>query len=1095
MMAFGKPGYSALFAVLLASLVWDAAAAQTRLLRFPDIHQDRVVFTYAGDLWTAPATGGSAARLTAHPGLELFAKFSPDGHWIAFTGQYDGDEQVYVVSSTGGVPRQLTFYPARGPLPPRWGYDNQVYGWTPDGSAVLIRSLRDGWDLGDSRLYTVSLEGGLPQALPMPVSGAGDLSSDGRQVVYSPLFRDFRTWKRYEGGWAQDLWVFDTETRTARNITNHDRSDRDPMWLADRIVFSSDRSGTLNLYSYDPANATTTPLTEYTQWDVRWPSADYAGNIVYELAGELQVLNTTTGQSRAIPIRVPDDGLAMRPSRIPAQENIEGFSLSPKGERALFVARGDVFTAPIENGVTRNLTKSSDAHDKLATWSPDGSKIAYASDVTGEEEIYVVNQDGSGEPERLTTGNVGMLFALEWSPDGERVAYTDKNGKLYVIEVESKSTQEIADERYGLIGGGAWSPNGGHIAFTLNDASGFSSVYVWSVADGEVRRITGEFFNEFSVAWDPEGNYLYYIGDREYAPQIGSFEWNYVVDRESYLYALALREDVPHPFAPKSDEVVVEEGGDREEGEGGEEDTDENGHIRIDFDGLARRVARVPVAADNYGRLSANKGNLIYVRGTPGYYGRSAGSRPAIMVFSMEDREATALVEGSGAYALSADGSKILVREGGSYNLYDASRSGSGSKKAVSTGGLAVDRVPQQEWRQIFGEVWRRFRDFFYVENMHGYDWSALRRQYEPLLEHVAHRSDLNYLMGEMVAELNVSHAYISGGDFEIPERPRVALPGARFELDAGSNRYQISQIFRGHNEEDRYRSPLTEIGVDVAVGDYVLAIDGEELDGSINPYQMLRNKADHPVTLTVNEQPSFDGSRDVRFRPVRGETNLKYLEWVEENRERVNRMTDGRVGYMHLPDMGTNGIREFIKWYYGQIKKQGMIIDVRGNGGGNVSAMLIQRLSREVLALGYQRLRDDATTYPRSVFHGHLVAILNETSASDGDIFPAMFREAGLGPLIGKRSWGGVIGITGYGPLIDGGGVNVPQFGWADKHGKWAIENYGVDPDITVENDPQSLLEGRDPQLERAVEEVLRRISEDPRELPPRPAAPVKRP
>ncbi|UCD24751.1 MAG: PDZ domain-containing protein, partial [Gemmatimonadota bacterium] len=610
------------------------------------------------------------------------------------------------------------------------------------------------------------------------------------------------------------------------------------------------------------------------------------------------------------------------------------------------------------------------------------------------------------------------------------------------------------------------------------------------------RRITGEYFNEFTPAWDPEGNYLYYIADREYAPMIGSFEWNYVVDRESYIYALALRENVKHPFPPKSDEVSIEadeeedEGG--EEGEGGEED--ENGYISIDFDGLAQRVARVPVGAHNYGGLSANKGNLIYVRGTPFYYGRGSGQQPEIVIFSLEDQEETTLVTGTGGYALSSDGSKMLVREGGNFNLYNASPSGKSSKKTVSTSGLAVDRIPQQEWEQIFGEVWRRFRDFFYVSNMHGYDWEALRRQYEPLLQYVNHRSDLNYVLSEMVAELNVSHAYISGGDFEIPDRPRFALPGARFQLDEGANRYRVSMIMQGQNEEDRYRSPLTEIGIDISVGDYVLAVDGEELTGDENPYRLLRNKAGQLITLTVNSSPDFDGSREVKYRPISDETSLKYLNWVEANRDRVNSMTDGRVGYMHIPDMGTNGIREFIKWYYGQIKKEGFIIDVRGNGGGNVSAMLIQRLQRDILALGYQRLRDDATTYPGTVYNGHLVAILNETSASDGDIFPAMFKQAGLGPLIGKRSWGGVIGITGYGPLIDGGGVNVPQFGWANAAGEWDIENYGVEPDITVENDPQSVIAGGDPQLERAIEEVLRRMLEDPRSLPPKPAAPIKR-
>jgi len=1092
---------------VVATQVAQPASAQTKLLRFPDIHGDRVVFSYAGDLWLASTEGGLATRLTAHPGLELFPRFSPDGTRIAFTGQYDGDEQVYVIPASGGVPRQLTYYPARGPLAPRWGYDNQVYDWSPDGRAVLFRSLRYSTDLSDSRLFLASADGGLPVPLPMPESGAGDLSPDGTRVVYSPLFRDFRTWKRYEGGWAQELYIFDRETHVVERVTTHRRADRDPMWIGNAIYFTSDRDGTLNLYSYDLASRETTQLTDSDTWDVRWPGDDGADRIVYELNGELQIYSIGDGTSRAISITVPDDGLAMRPARVSAADLIEDAELSPQGERALFVARGDVFTAPIENGPTRNLTRSSSAHDKWARWSPDGRRIAYVSDATGEDEIWLVAQDGSGEPEQLTSGGQAMLYAPEWSPNGEHLAYGDKDGRLRVIDVETKEVVEVADEARGPLRDYVWSPRGGYLAFSMTDPTEFSSIWVWSLADRALHRITDELFHEWNPAWDPDGDYLYYLSDRQFAPQLGSFEWNYLVDRETGIYALALRKDVEHPLPPESDEVEVTGGDDAEDSHAAGEESDANEDadgddeesegegedaIVIEFDGLSRRVVRLPVTFDNYVGLSGADDGVFFIRAGAQYYGRGGDVQPALQRFTFEDRETTTIASGIGGYAVSRDGERVLVRAGGGWSVYPA---GGGDATAVSTRGLMVDRVPAEEWAQVFDEVWRRFRDFFYVENMHGYDWKALRDRYRPLLEHVAHRSDLNYVIGEMVAELNVSHAYIAGGDWETPDRPQAALPGAVFELDPASDRYRIAEIFAGHNEEPRYRAPLTEIGVDAGVGDYVLAIDGEELLGSDNPYRVLLHRADRPVRLTLNDEPAFDGAREVAFTPVTEERSLRYLAEVEVNRRKVSEMTDGRVGYLHIPDMGAQGIQEFVKWFYGQVRKEGLVIDVRGNGGGNVSQMLIERLGRRILGTTFARTYDTPGTYPAVAFHGHLVCILDEDSASDGDIFPYRFREAGLGPLIGKRSWGGVIGITSHGPLLDGGSVNVPQFGTNGADGSWVVENVGVEPDIEVENDPRSVIAGRDPQLERAVEEVLRMMREDPKALPERPAPPVKTP
>ncbi len=1087
----------------LLALGFGAAtvSAQTKLLRFPDIHGDKVVFTYAGDLWTAAASGGAAARLTAHPGLEQFAKFSPDGKWIAFMGQYDGDEQVYVVPSTGGVPKQLTWYPARGPLAPRWGFDNQIMGWTRDGKAVLFRSMRDGWDLADTRLYTVPLDGSLGEALPMPISGAGDFSPDGKQVVYNPIARDFRTWKRYQGGWAQDLYLFDLATHESRNITSNPRTDRDPMWIGDKIFFNSDRTGTLNLYAYDVAGGTEVepePVTQSKQWDVRWPSSDSIGRIVYEMNGELHVLDARSRQDSQIAIQVPYEGLYDRPSQVSAAGNVEDWALSPKGERAVFVARGDIFTAPIEKGPTRNLTHSSNAHDKWARWSPDGRKIAFISDKSGEEEVWLVNQDGSGKPEQLTQGGKAMRYAPEWAPDGKRLAFSDKDGKLYVLTIADRKLTEIADNPYTGIRDYSWSPCGGHLAFSVTDANQSRSIWIWSVDDGSggknPKRVTGELLHELGPVWDHKGEYLYYFAAREYAPQLDAFELNFASDRNMGIYALTLRKDVKNPLPFESDEVTIGEEEKKDEKADEKKEDKKKAYTKIDFDGLGERVVRIPVPFENYDGLSVTKdGNLLFVKVPTFYLGRDGGEQPALRVFAFKDRKESTLAEGIGGFTMSSDGSKVLVQQQGNYNLYDATPTGKDSQKTVSTGGLVVNRVPKEEWSEIFDEVWRRFRDYFYVENMHGYDWAALREQYRPLVAHVGHRSDLNYVIGEMIAELNISHAYVAGGDYQLPNRPRVALPGARFALDDNAGRYKIAKIFRGQNDEEIYRSPLTEVGVDVKEGDYVLAIDGEELVAKDNPYRLLRHKADRPVRMTVNSKPTFEGAREITFKPLDTETRLVYMEWVNRSRALVDKLSNGRVGYLHVPDMGEDGAREFIKWFYPQVRKEGLIIDVRDNGGGFMSQTMIERLRRELLAVDFGRLSEEPQTYPGVVFYGHMACLINEGSSSDGDIFPAMFKQAGMGPLIGKRTWGGVVGISGRGPLIDGGQIFVPEAGSASVQGEWIIEGYGVDPDIVVDNDPKSVLSGRDPQLERGVAEVLKKMEAEPRKLPKKPAGPDK--
>lgn len=1085
--------------ILLAMLFSPALVAQTKLLRFPDLYGDRVVFTHGGDLWQAPLAGGTAVRLTAAKGVELFAKYSPDGKWLAFTGQLDGDEQVYVVPSEGGEPQRLTSYPARGPLPDRWGYDHQVYGWTPDGTAVLFRSLEQSWTPAAGRLFTVALpqhrpqHGALPVPLPMPVAGAGDFAPDGQRIVHAPLFRDFRTWKRYEGGWATDLFVFDPRTGVADNVTAHPRTDRDPMWIGDRIWFASDRTGTLNLWSLDPVTKAATQHTFSDTWDVRWPSAGGPGEqrVVYEKGGELYWLDCRSGTEHPIAIVVPDDALLLRPALVPAHQRIDGFGPGPGARRVAFTARGDILTVPLEHGDVRNLTRSPGAHDKHPTFSPDGSQIAFVSDRSGEEQIWLVDHLGEQSPRQLTQGLAAMLYAPRWAPEGKSLAFGDKDGVLRIVDVQSGSLTVVADEERGQIHDHVWSPCSGHLAFTLVARSGLRGIHLWSKADGVVRMVSKPLNEDRSPVFDANGERLFFLGLRGFQPRLATtHEWDYQIDRALGVYALALRRDLG-PWLPfRSDEAVATPNAAKSEGQAPASTSPTL--TRIDFAGLADRVEPVPVPLDNYSALAAVESGLLLVRNGGAYYGRESDRPASLLCFGTQKRELVELASDIGGLALSPDGKKVVFSSKGKYLVADAAPSGKDGHQTLATDKLQVQRVPADEWRQIFDEVWRRFRDFFYVANLHGYDWEKLRAQYRPLVDHVRHRSDLNYVLGEMIAELNVGHAYISGGDVDRPSRVPVALPGAVLRFDRDAGRYRIATLLRGEQDDPIYRSPLTAVGVHVAEGEYLLAIDGEPLLAHSDPYALLRGKVGQRVVLTVSMQPVLDGARRVVIDPIADEQKLHYHAFVQQNRARVERLSGGKLGYLHLPDMGEDGIREFIKQYYGQLDREGLVVDDRYNGGGNVSQMVLNRLQRQLLMCTFGRT-SGFRPYPQATFQGHLVCLLNEASASDGDIFPAMFRRAGLGKLVGKRSWGGIIGITSRGPLLDGGVVNVPEFGNTEPGAEWTIEGRGVDPDIVVENDLAALLQGRDPQLEKGVEVLLEQIRAAPRPWPVPPPAPVK--
>lgn len=1082
----------------------DAAPAPepTKLLRYPDVFENQVAFCYAGDIWKSDLDGQNVVRLTAHAGQELFPKFSPDGKWIAFTGQYDGDDQVYVVPSTGGEPRQLTYYPTPFASAPRRGVEAQTLGWTPDGKQVMFRSKRDSNSVDSlTNIYLVSVDGGLPTKIGTPVAGAGDLSPDGTRLVYSPLYRDFRHWKRYEGGWAQYLTIFNRETKEFAQIPTTPRTDRDPMWVGDRVYFVSDRDGTLNLYKYVPEEVENPiqKLTDSETWDVRWASSDGKSQIVYEYGGALRVYNVESGETRELSIVVPHDGLAARPKRVSVSDKIESYELSPKGERALFVARGDVFTVPLENGLVRNLTQTSGAHERCAVWSPDGRWIAFVSDETGEDQVYVVDQKGENAKIQLTDAANGKLDSLVWAPNGSALSFRDSQNRLWalLLRTEDDGTPnrdklvEVVRDKYAGFPDAAWSPCGRYLAYAVKTENEYRAISVWDRENGESIRVTDPTFDNGSPTWSQDGDWLFFVGQREFHPQFSSIEWNFAGDRFDGVFAMALRKDVKNIFAPKSDEAEVKEDVDENADAQADEAEKENDEAKeIDFDGIESRVVRLPISSENYGGLSAAKDVLFFVQTPASYYGRGSDGKAVLKTFDLKTLKVNDFASGIGGWAVSADGSKILVSQDG-YKIYDVAPT-AGAAKTFSTNGLAVDLNPREEWNEIFEEVWRRFRDYFYVKNMHGLDWNAVGEQYRALLPHVAHRSDLTYVLTEMIGELNIGHAYVEGGDYVVPERPVCGLPGALFELDAEKNLYRLAKIYRGQNEEPKYRSPLTEVGVDASEGDYVLAIDGEKLAGNDNPYRLLRHKTGQ-VALTLSKDGSEENAWTTVYVPLTSEDSLRYLDFVLERKKRVEEASGGRLGYVHIPDMGGEGAYEFIKWYYPQLRKEGIVIDDRNNGGGNISPWIIMRLNQKLLGTRFAQVRETPTTYPTVACDAKLVCLINETSASDGDIFPYYFRKSGLGKLIGKRSWGGVVGISGRGPLTDGGAVYVPLSATNDETGAYVIEGRGVEPDIEVWQDPKAALEGRDPQLERGVQELLAELEKAPRRQPQRPADPDK--
>lgn len=1105
------------------------AADETKLLRFPATNGKDIVFSYAGQLYTVPLAGGTARRLTDTPGYAIFPRFSADGAQIAFNAQYDGNTEVYVMPAQGGTPQRLTVSATldRDDVADRMGPNNIVMTWKNRSPEIVFRSRWQSFNPFIGRLMTVGLDGDVPDQLPVPHGGFMTFSPDDSKIAYNRIFREFRTWKRYRGGMADDVWIFDLKTGAIENITNHPAQDIQPMWAPNgKIYFVSERTPRANLYSYDLKSKKTAQVTDFKDFDVKFPSLG-TGAIVFEQAGLIWRLDLQTEKATPISITVREDFPITRPALVKVGGNVATVRPSPDGQRVTVTARGDVFTVPAKHGPTRNLTQSNGVHDRAAVWSPDGRWIAYVSDVTGENELYLQAQDGRSPAVQLTENADTYYYSPVWSPDSTKLLWGDRAQRLRYIAVETKAVTTVGENPDGLFFQYGWSPDSQWITWTHTETGTLTKIMLHSVADGQTLAATDGWYAANSPAFSDDGKWLLFASARDYRPIYSNTEWNHAYLDMERVFMIALAKDTPSPFAPKSDEVALPKDEPKKD-EAAAEKTDakiandtgsaksdaatdkseiENQKskisVKVDAVGLGERIVALPVAPSNYGNLRMI-GDKVYYQRTPGGptggggggegFGATRTTRTVIAYYDLKAQKETELGNFDG-FELTANGKRMLVRSGRDYHLIDTP---SGridlkpdTKLDFSKLELVLDR--RAEWTQIFDESWRQMRDFFYAPNMHGVDWPAQKAKYSALLPHLASRNDLNYVLGEMIGELNAGHTYVGGGDQRSAPRLRTGLLGAEVSRDAASRAYRIDRILRAENWLDKVSSPLAALGVKVSEGDYILAVNGRPVSELHNLYTALIGTVGQQVVLRVNSTPVDEGARDVTIVPIADESPLYYEAWVQKNIAHVAEKTGGKAGYLHIPDMGPGGLNEFVRRYYPQLNKQALIIDVRGNGGGNVSPQIIERLRRELAMVSMARNRTP-TTNPSHMLLGPKVTLLNEYSASDGDIFPFRFREHGLGKLIGKRSWGGVVGIQNTLPFTDGGDLRKPEFAPYSKEGKnWVMEGHGVDPDIVVDNDPAREFMGEDQQLDKAIAVILEELKTKGQTLPPPPPWPDK--
>jgi tricorn protease len=1059
-------------------------AEPARLLRFPAIYGENIVFSSGGDLYSVNADGGLARKLTSDKGYESFPRFSPDGKHIAFTGQYDGNTEVYLMESNGGVPKRLTYTALldRDDISDRMGPNNIVMTWTPDGKNITYRSRKKSFNDFKGMLYNVSVEGGLSSELPFSVAGFCSYSPDAKKLAYNQVFREFRTWKHYKGGMADDIWIYDFATGKNENITNNIHQDIIPMWIGNEIYFLSDRDWTMNLFVYNIDTKQTTKVTNFNDFDVKFSSAG-GKMIVFENGGYIYKYDTEKKKLDKVDIQIEDDAIWARNEFKEGSKYIATACVSPNGERIAFSARGEIFSVPVGKGVTRQLTNTPGVHERNVQWSPDGKYVAYVSDASGENEIYIQNQDGSEPPQRITSNGDTYKFNIEWSPDSKKILWSDQMMRLQYIDISSKKVKLITKSKYNQITNFRWSPDSRWIVFDQQDSNQYSVITVYNTETGINRNVTSSWFDSGYPSFSNDGKYITFVSSRDFTPVYSQTEWNHIYTKMMRVYLIVLSNNTPSPFAPENEEVFQDTSSNKEKTVKKVTTKPEPFKVNIDFDGIEDRILALPIAPSDY-FVPECVNDIVY------YQERQSGVS-ICKLYDLKKHEETEMGK-IALFRVSSNYKKMLIKEGDRWGVVDMPSGKVTLKDIADVSDMKIWVDYSQEWKQIFDECWRQMRDFFYVSNMNGVDWKKMYKKYLPLVKNVRQRNDLNYVIGEMIAELNSGHAYVNTGEKPSSSKIPVGLLGATISKDA-SGYFRIDKILKGAGWNSKLRSPLSQIGLKVKEGDYIIAIDGNTVKETSDLYSMLVYRTEKEVQLTINNKPEESGSWKIIVIPTRDESDLYYYNWVQENIKKVNDATNGEVGYIHVPDMSAEGLNEFMKHFYPQLNKKALIIDDRGNGGGNVSPMITERLRRELARSKMARNSPEPTTMPEAMILGPKIMLVDQYSASDGDLFAYDFRRYKLGTIIGRRTWGGVVGISNTLPLIDGTDLRKPEFAsYSPDSSTWIIEGLGIEPDIEVYNDPAREYKGIDDQLNKAIE-VAKEQLKNYKGLPPIPAAPDK--
>ena len=1090
----------ALLATALAAPLAAVDTVDTKMLARPAVSAERIAFVYANDIWTADLEGRNVRRLTSDAGVESFPAFSPDGGLVAFSGQYDGNTDVYVVPAGGGVPKRLTWHPAA----------DTVLGFTPDGQSVLFASARFSSNRSYSQLFTVPVKGGEAGMLMVPYASDAGISPDGRFIAYNPFAEAFNQWKNYRGGRFSRIWIFNAQDYGVEKLPQPAgrSNDVDPMWVGGNIYFRSDRNGEFNLFSFDTATKEVKQLTQFKDFPVLSASAG-AGHIIFEQAGSLHLYDLAQGKSRRLTVGVATDLAELRERYAKGTRWIFSDGVSPAGARAVFEFRGDIVTVPAEKGDARNLTQTPGAHERNPAWSPDGKSIAYFSDESGEYELHVRAQDGKGGAKKFKLGGAGFYGSTNWSPDSRKIAFADNSLTLHWIDVPTGAVKKIASEYLYQPGGQSamatsWSPDSKWLAYTIGTPTFFRRVFVYSLDQDRSFPVTDGLSDVDEPTFDAEGRYLWFLASTDAGPVRQWFDMsNADVRRTSSLYLAVLRKDLPNPLAKESDEekpaddkkpadkpadkpaAPPSKGPSKETAKGSEA-------VRIDFDGLADRILAVPVTAGVLGNLQAGEnGKLFYRKVDPPPTPTSGGpGDSSIRVFDLASRKDEAFGPACDGFVLTADRKKMMTVSRGVWSIIPASGKPQPGQGKLNTDAVEVRVVPEVEWRQIFDEAWRINRDYFYDPNYHGADWKAMKAKYAAFLPHLACRADLNRLIQWMCSEIGVGHHRVGGGDF-IGQPARVAggLLGADYAVENG--RYRFRKVYGGLNWTPELRSPLSEAGVDVKAGEYLLAVEGRDLTPPENLFARFEATAGKIVEITVGPNPDGTGSRTVKVVPIADEAAVRNRDWVEGNIRKVHAATNGRVAYVYVPNTSTLGHVYFKRYFFPQADKEAIIVDERFNAGGSVADYYLDWLRKPVSAYWAMRYGADLKT-PSASIQGPKVMIINEAAGSGGDLLPYMWRKFGMGKLVGTATWGGLVGVLGFPALMDGGSVTAPNLAIWSEDG-FIVENVGVPPDIEVEQTPRDVIAGRDPQLERAIQAVLEELKASPPAKPKRPAFPIR--